>query len=125
MASNYTEHLIMSPEEKGIMDGVAQEYKLTDEQKRLLYTIRKVENGGVGKEFGVLSPEAMRYKDNPVLSYLTQARWAAGTIKKRYDGDIEKFAKRWAPVGVANDPTNLNKNWIKNAQYYMNILKGE
>lgn len=27
---------------------------------------------------------------------------------------VEFWAKRWAPVGVANDPTHLNTNWPKN-----------
>ena len=36
---------------------------------------------------------------------------------------LECLAKRYAPVGVTNDPTNLNKNWLKNVLYYLN--KGE
>lgn len=27
---------------------------------------------------------------------------------------VTMWAARWAPVGAANDPTNLNKNWPKN-----------
>lgn len=26
------------------------------------------------------------------------------------------FGSRWAPLGVANDPTNLNSNWVGNVQ---------
>jgi len=111
--------------ESAIIEKVAEQYKLTSEQKDLLYVVRKVENGGVGKEFGVLTPQAMRYKDNPYLSYITQAQWAAGTIKKRYKGDLNEFANRWAPVGASNDPNNLNSNWIKNANYYLNLIGGE
>jgi hypothetical protein len=108
--------------ESAVIERVAGEYGLDEEQKKLLYAIRKVENGRQGREFGVLTPEAMRYEKDPdpMKSFETQAKWAAGTIKKRYDGDIERFANRWAPVGVANDPTNLNKNWVKNVKYYMN-----
>jgi len=101
---------------------VAKEYGLTPDQHKLLLSIRKAENGGPGKEFGVLTPAAMRYKDNPDMSFKTQARWAAGTIKKRYKGDIEEFGKRWAPVGASNDPTSLNKNWSKNVKFYMENL---
>lgn len=25
---------------------------------------------------------------------------------------IAEWGKKWAPLGVANDPTNLNKNWV-------------
>lgn len=107
--------------EDKIINSVAKEYGLTPEQTKLLWSIRKVEQGRQGREFGVLTPEAMRFENgDPIDSFTTQAKWAAGTIKKRYDGDIESFANRWAPVGAENDPTNLNKNWIKNIKYYMN-----
>jgi hypothetical protein len=29
-------------------------------------------------------------------------------------GFVSYWAAKWAPVGVANDPTSLNKNWPKN-----------
>ena len=29
---------------------------------------------------------------------------------------IDFWAARWAPVGAANDPTNLNSNWAKNVK---------
>lgn len=115
----YSNALKENPEESAVIQDVAAEYKLDAKQTRLLYAIRKAENGRVGREFGVLTPEAMRYKDNPEMSFITQARWAAGTIKKRYKGDLNAFANRWAPVGAENDPTGLNKNWVKNVQYWM------
>ncbi len=30
------------------------------------------------------------------------------------EGYVAFWANRWAPVGVANDPTGLNKNWPRN-----------
>jgi hypothetical protein len=30
------------------------------------------------------------------------------------------LAKFYCPVGAANDPTGLNKNWIKNVRYFYN-----
>jgi len=27
----------------------------------------------------------------------------------------QTWARRWSPVGAANDPTGLNKNWLANA----------
>ena len=117
MPSQYTDHLAIG--EDAIMNHVAEEYKLNPAQHKLLKAIRKQENGGPGREFGVLHPDAMRYKDDPYKSYVTQAHWAAGTIKKRYTGDVDKFAKRWAPVGAKNDPKGLNKNWAKNVKKFM------
>jgi len=117
--------LAKSPEEYQIISKVADEYGLTDEQRKLLFSIRQAENGEQGKEFGVLNDEAMRFAKDPdkFKSLDIQARWAAGTIKKRYTGDIDSFAKRWAPIGAKNDPKNLNKNWAKNVKYYMGVKK--
>lgn len=113
-------------EEVAIINKVADEYNLKGEKRTLLFVIRLVENGTLGREFGVLSPEAMRYKNDPDWrkSFTTQARWAAGTIKKRYT-DLESFSARWCPVGADNDPKGLNKNWLPNARYWMTELKKE
>lgn len=32
------------------------------------------------------------------------------------DGFVDFWAKRWAPQGAANDPTNLNANWPVNVK---------
>lgn len=35
-------------------------------------------------------------------------------------GDFLEFlAKRYAPIGAKNDPTNLNKNWLKNVRWFL------
>lgn len=35
------------------------------------------------------------------------------------EGDFISFlGARYCPVGAANDPTGLNKNWIKNVRYF-------
>lgn len=96
---------------------VAGWYRLSKEETALLMAIRKVEAGRPGKEFGVLKRKAMRHRDG-VKSFYVQCRFAAETVKKRYDGDLLAFSKRWAPEGVANDPTRLNANWYRNAEYY-------
>ena len=31
---------------------------------------------------------------------------------------VTYFGERWAPVGVENDPNNLNKNWIPNVKKF-------
>ena len=112
----------LTPNEESVISRVAKSYSLNPEQTKLLKVIRLVENGGPGKEFGVLTPQAMRFKNNPQKSLETQAKWAAGTIKNHYDGNIDRFAKRWAPLKAKNDPKGLNKNWAQNAKFYMNKL---
>lgn len=104
--------------ERAIISRVANEYNLNKEETALLFAIRKAENGKTPKEFGVLNKQAMRFKD-PVKSLECQARWCAGTIKKRYKGDLEAFGARYCPVGAENDPTGLNKNWVKNVKNFM------
>lgn len=90
-----------------------------------LKALRRAENGGPGREFGVLSVPAPTYDD--------QARVAAESIRKnverferkggqaidpvtgRYTNEfIEFFSSRYAPVGAANDPTGLNRHHARN-----------
>jgi hypothetical protein len=33
---------------------------------------------------------------------------------------ITYMARTYCPVGAANDPTGLNKNWVRNVTYYYN-----
>lgn len=113
--------LLNSANESNAIEMVAKEYGLDETKKKLLYAVRHVENGAQGKEFGVLVPEAMRFaKDpDPMKSFIIQAKWAAGTIRDRFNGDLKQFSKRWAPIGASNDPNNLNANWLKNVKAYM------
>jgi hypothetical protein len=43
------------------------------------------------------------------------------------DRFIEFLGARWAPRGVANDPTDLNKNWVPNVKslYVKHLVEGE
>src|SRR3990172_8702494 len=85
-----------------------------------LRALRKVENGGPGREFGVLSVPAPTYED--------QARIGAETVQKnierfrkqggqpidpatgRYTEEfIRFFSGRYAPIGASNDPRGLNR----------------
>ena len=111
--------------EDTVIERVADEYGLEGKERALLWAIRKAENGRQGREFGILAPEAMRFENSdPVASFVTQAKWAAGTIKKRYTGNLKAFSERFAPIGAENDPTNLNKNWRKNVSFYMRKYHG-
>ena len=80
---------------------VAAEYGLTAEETWLLAAIRLHENGRPGLEFGVGGPmnsghKAHRYRDG-IKSFRVQCAWAAGTIRKRYTGNLRSFANRYNP----------------------------
>lgn len=113
--------------DRAVLAAVACQYDLSGEAKRLLYAIYLAEGNekdrarGLldGHEMGVLMPEAQRYKGDHAKSLECQARWAAGTIRKRYQGDLAAFAARWAPRGADNDPTDLNRNWLPNVERFM------
>ena len=80
--------------------------------------IRFAENGRKGREYGILHA---RVKP----TYRSQAGWCAATVQKNFDrwtkagskGDFITFlGNRYCPVGAENDPTGLNKHWIKNVK---------
>ena len=92
----------------------------------ILLAIRKAENGGPGREFGIMNPKA----DN----LDKQAGWASATVVKNYQRWIKAGRKedyivflgnRYCPVGAENDPNDLNKHWIKNVRHWTNKLKGK
>ena len=82
---------------------IAANYDLSEERTWLLAAIRCHENGRPGLEFGIggrvfSTHVAHRYQDG-FKSFYVQGSWAAGTIVRHYDGDLEKFAKRYCPGG--------------------------
>lgn len=100
---------------------VAANYKLSDEATWLLAAIRLQENGRPGLEFGIGGPmnsghKAHRYRDG-VKSFRVQCAWAAGTIKRRYTGDLVAFGKRYNPSNAAT--------WSKNVKQIIARLKRE
>ena len=89
---------------------------------RLLVAIRKAENGGDGKQFGIMNAKARTYRQ--------QAGWCAATAWRRYEewstgADMPKqylvyLAARYAPVKDAtNDPQGLNVNFFTNLKFWM------
>ena len=82
--------------------------------------IRYAENGGKGREYGILHK---RVKP----TYRSQAGWCAATVQKNFDrwvkagkrGEFVVFlGKRYCPVGADNDPNGLNKHWIRNVRKF-------
>jgi len=46
--------------------------------------------------------------------------------RSRWDGEgdwLEYVASRWAPIGVKNDPHNLNRNWLRNVRHFLKKLQ--
>ncbi len=111
-------------DEYQIILNAAKRNNLDPNDYDLLFAIRKSEAGEHGREFGILHPkceEEMKKRPNETLDI--QAGWAAATIVKnrgRWEkegkpGDfITYLGNIYAPANVANDPQNLNRNWIKN-----------
>jgi hypothetical protein len=105
--------------EADIINAVANEYKLTDSGRKLLFAIRRVEDGAAGHEFGVGSDDpthpAHRFRDRPEQSVRIQAEWAAGTVSRRWTGDVDRFAARWCPKNA--------ESWARNVAFYMRMAK--
>lgn len=111
-------------DEYKVILNAAKRNNLAAEDYDLLFSIRKSEAGGPRREFGIIHPKCEAEMDKrPNETLDIQAGWAANTIRKnraRWEkagkpGDFITFlGKRYAPKGVSNDPTNLNKNWIDN-----------
>jgi len=86
--------------------------------ERLANAIYKAEGGAKTRHpYGILT----KYK------HTTPRQACINTIKsaiKRYNkqgakGDFITFlGKTYCPIGAKNDPTGLNKNWVKNVKYY-------
>ena len=103
-------------QEVGVLLDVGREYRLAGEALKLLLVIRKIENGPPGLEMGVASDypghRARRHAGSPLLSLRVQARWAAGTIRKHFHGDLNAFAKRYCPPKW--------RHWAGMARHWMN-----
>lgn len=90
----------------------------------IVAAIRYAENGRKGREYGILHT---RVKP----TYRSQAGWCAATVQKNFTrwlntkpadktptAFITFLGSKYCPVGADNDPTGLNKHWIKNVKYY-------
>ena len=86
----------------------------------IVASIRYAENGGKGREYGILHP---RVKP----TYRSQAGWCSATVQKNFDRWIALGAKgsfidflgaRYCPIGAENDPNGLNKHWVRNVRFY-------
>ena len=92
---------------------------------RFLGALRRAENGGPGREFGVLSVPAPTYEDQVRLAaasirrnverFEATGRVAVDPATGRYSEEFIRFiSNRYAPVEAANDPTGLNQQHARN-----------
>lgn len=88
---------------------------------RLARAIYKAEGGSKTRHpYGILK----KYKTT------TPRKACINTIKsnlKRWNGKgdfIVFLGKTYCPVGAKNDPSGLNRNWIKNVTYFYDRKKG-
>lgn len=100
---------------------IAANYRLSEEETWLLAGIRRLENGRPGLEFGVGGPmdsghRSHRFTDG-VKSFMIQGSWAAGTIKRRYKGDLDAFGRRYCPPNAIC--------WTQRLRCFIAALKAE
>ena len=85
----------------------------------IVAAIRYAENGKT-YQYGIIHKRCPK-------GYRPQAGWCAATVQKNYDrwvkagskGDFIKYLGGiYCPIGVKNDPTGLNKHWIKNVSKF-------
>ena len=90
-----------------------------------LAAIRLAENGRPGRDFGVLSENADTYEAqcriaalsirNNIYRFCVRFKeWPTNAQGELSDAFTKFMGSRWAPIGVENDPTNLNRHWPKN-----------
>lgn len=129
--SNSLSGAVFSQEE---IDAIFRYSVLYDVDARLMGAIRKAENGGPGREFGVVSifaPDldsqaraAAQTIANNVTRFQNQTGLVAYGDDGRYsDAFIEFLGSRYAPIGASNDPTNLNQYWVSNVESYYRRLE--
>ena len=94
--------------------------KLRKELSRYVAAIRYQEDGGKGRQYGILDKRCPK-------GYRHQAGWCADTVQKNYDRWVKAGSKgefvvflggRYCPVGAKNDPKGLNKYWIPNVRKF-------
>jgi hypothetical protein len=90
----------------------------TDLVPQMANAVKRAENNG--RNHGVLSvntaneAEASQVLDNSI--YNNFVRWHQAGRPGKF---VDFMQQRWAPLGVKNDPHNLNKNWAPNVRKFL------
>ncbi len=107
------------------LEVIGREARRAEIDPTLLVALRRVENGGVGREFGVLSVPAPTLDDqarvaantirNTMARFEREGGRAADPLTGRYTQDFVRFfSARYAPLGADNDPAGLNRHHAEN-----------
>ena len=120
------------PEELPVILRAAERNNCIGDNFLILRAIRRAENGGPGREFGVLHPRCLaEIARRPKDSLDIQAGWAAATIVKnrlrwtaagRPGEFIDFLGDKYCPASV--DAAG-NKNWKANVKYFYRKFKNE
>jgi hypothetical protein len=110
----------------GEAETIGRQADRTGVDPALLVALRQTENGGRGREFGVLATPASGLEDqariaaNSVRNSLARFTRQGGTAAidpttGRYsEAFLRFFSARYAPIGAANDPAGLNRFHARN-----------
>lgn len=84
--------------------------------ERLVDAIGKAENSKA-HPFGIMQTYRHTTPRQACLNTVHSAekRWLAAGSKGDF---IEFLSKTYAPVGAKNDPSGLNRNWVKNVRWF-------
>lgn len=110
----------------------ALEYGLNDEQAKIAIAITKHETGtytsslfknnnNIGGLYNSSANKFYTYSsvEDGIDAYIRNLK--NGYFDKGLN-TIEKIQGKYAPINAANDPTNLNSNWISGVTYFYNEL---
>lgn len=112
-------------EEVPLIDKAAARNDVDGELRLVVYAIRVAENGGPGREFGIMDARADTYDK--------QAGWCAATVRKNHARwvragkeipFIQFLGNRYCPVGAENDPDGLNAHWVRNVTHWYEKFGG-
>jgi hypothetical protein len=107
--------VMLSERDKLIVKLIVMKHELNSEQTALLIAIRLQENGTPGRECGYEMPIARYYRE-PTISTYCQMDGLAWTIKQRYNGSIDEFARKYH-----NGDAKSNKHWASMVKKYYRI----
>ena len=128
------------------LDDIRKHAQRVGVEPEILMAIRSAENGRDALAYGVIPQGNARttyvndtgYKSGSTFHNYSDEKekqlcWAAWTVRKNrerfnrnsegHNDFISYLASKYAPEGVSNDPTNLNKNWERNVRHFYRKYK--
>ena len=86
---------------------------------RLADAIYKAEGGAKTRHpYGILAKYKHTTPRQACINTI-RSKWKAWQAARAKGDYLAYLGSKYAPVGAANDPTGLNRNWVKNVRYHM------